>query len=114
MSDFIKVCNVDEVPSGEGRPFEVNDAVIAIFNIDGEYYAIDDMCPHAGAALSPGFVDCAEKTVTCPWHAWRFDVTDGTWCDNRKLKVNSYELKVEDNEIFISNEPRKEETTEGS
>lgn len=108
MSEFQSVCKISEIPEGEGKPFEINDSVIAIFNVGNEFFAIDDMCPHAGAALSPGHVDCVEKTVTCPWHAWRFDITDGTWCDNRKLKVNSYELKVEDDTIFISSEPRKE------
>ena len=43
--------------------------------------------------------------VTCPWHAWRFDLKDGTWCDNRRLKVNAYEVKVENGDIYVGIKP---------
>jgi nitrite reductase (NADH) small subunit/3-phenylpropionate/trans-cinnamate dioxygenase ferredoxin subunit len=58
-----------------------------------------------GAALSTGYI--ADGTVTCPWHAWRFCIRDGTWCDNPKLKVDSFEVRVENDQIQVQVPPRQ-------
>lgn len=64
-----------EVPEGEGRTVEVDGTVVAVFNVDGRYYALDGVCPHAGGPLGDGFL--TGTVVTCPWHGWQFDVTTG-------------------------------------
>lgn len=74
--------------------------MIAVFHANGEYHAIDDFCPHMGASLGAGHLE--EGTVTCPWHAWRFSISDGTWVDNPKLKVGCYEVRVSGEEIQVS------------
>lgn len=102
MSEFVTVAKVEEIPSGEGRAFEVHDQVVAVFNRDGEFLAIDDMCPHMGASLAGGHFDAEDCTVTCPWHGWRFDVKDGTWCDNRRLKIDTFQVRVVNNEIQVA------------
>ncbi len=103
--DFVTVGHIDDVPDGEGRAFEVGESVIAIFNNGGQLQAIDDMCPHMGASLATGFYD--GKTVTCPWHAWRFDTGSGAWCDNRRLKIPVYDVQLsDDGEIQVSETPR--------
>ena len=101
MSDFKTVAKVGDIPDGEGRPYEVNGVIVAVFNVGGEYSAIDDTCPHQGAPLSEGYVE--GEGVTCPWHAWRFSVKDGRWLDNptSKLKVETFEVRVEGNEIQV-------------
>ena len=83
---FTPISSAGEIPTGEGRTFEVAGRLVAIF-FDGEsYHAMDDLCPHMGASLGSGpFVD---GIVTCPWHAWRFQTCDGSWCDNPALKVD--------------------------
>lgn len=101
MSQLVKVANTIEVPSGEGRSFEVNDRIIAVFNVDGQFYAIDDMCPHMGASLSAGYFDSQTCVVSCPLHAWRFDVRDGTWCDNPRVATDHFEVQVINEEIFV-------------
>ena len=99
MAEYETVARVSEIPDGQGRAFEVRGKWIAVFNTDEGYYAIDDACPHAGASLADGqLIDC---TVICSWHAWRFDVRDGTWCDNRRLKTGSYPVQVIGEEIQV-------------
>jgi len=100
MSDFITVAKVGSIPEGQGASFTVGDRLVAIFNRGGEYYAIDDLCPHMGASLGAGQLD-EEGAVTCPWHAWRFDVCDGTWRDNPRLKIDSFPVRVEGDEIQV-------------
>ena len=99
MPEFETVAKIGDIPVGKGAAFEVNGRVVAVFNDDGTYRAMDDMCPHMGASLSTGFLEASE--VTCPWHAWRFDTRTGAWCDNPTLKVDTFEVKVEGEEIQV-------------
>ena len=102
-ADFTTVAKVGDIEEGTGKSFEVGDRIIAIFNDGGTYRAIDDMCPHMGASLSTGFL--SESEVTCPWHSWRFDIRDGTWCDNRSLKTDVFEVRVVGEEIQVTATP---------
>jgi nitrite reductase (NADH) small subunit/3-phenylpropionate/trans-cinnamate dioxygenase ferredoxin subunit len=99
MAEFHTVAVVGDIPEGQAAAFEINGKLIAVFNVDGQYHAIDDVCPHMGASLAGGEV--ASGVVTCPWHAWRFRVTDGTWVNNPKLKIGCYPVRVEGNEIQV-------------
>jgi NAD(P)H-dependent nitrite reductase small subunit len=96
---FHTVAKIGAIPEGTGSTFAVGDRLIAVFYVDDRYWAIDDVCPHMGASLGSGYVE--NGIVTCPWHAWRFKICDGTWCDNPKLKVGAYEVRVEGDEIQI-------------
>jgi nitrite reductase (NADH) small subunit/3-phenylpropionate/trans-cinnamate dioxygenase ferredoxin subunit len=73
--------------------------MIALFLRDGKYWAIDDFCPHQGASLAEGYLE--ECTVACSWHYWRFSLTDGSWVDNPKIKVQTYPVRVKQMEIQI-------------
>ncbi len=101
MADFQSVAKVDDIPEGQGRAFPVDGRMVAIFRVDGEFFAINDTCPHMGASLAEG--DVEGTAVWCPWHAWRFCVKDGTWLDNPKaqLRTDCYPLRVQDSEIQI-------------
>ena len=103
MEEFVFVAKVGDIDPGKGKSFEVGDRVIAIFNEDGVYRAIDDMCPHMGASLATGFLEQSE--VSCPWHGWRFDIRDGSWCDNRTLKTDVFEIRIEGDQILVSSAP---------
>lgn len=106
MSKFTAVAKVGSIPSGQGATFNVDGRLVAVFNRAGEYFAIDDLCPHMGASLGAGQLD-EEGAVTCPWHAWRFDVCTGTWCDNPRLKIDAFEVRVEGDEIQVQLPPKK-------
>jgi nitrite reductase (NADH) small subunit/3-phenylpropionate/trans-cinnamate dioxygenase ferredoxin subunit len=101
MAEFQTVARVGEIPEGEGRCFEMAGRMIAVFLVDGKYSAIYDTCPHMGASLAAGYVE--KGGVTCPWHAWRFCVTSGTWLDNPSsaLRQETFETRVVGEEIQV-------------
>jgi len=100
MPEFLTVAKLGDIPEGEGRAFEYNDQMVAVFNDNGEYRAIDDMCPHMGASLASGHLE--DGVVACPWHSWRFDTRDGSWCDNRRIKIDTFQVRVTGDEIQIA------------
>jgi len=67
---------------------------IAVFNIDGQYYALSNTCQHQGGPLSEGILDIENKIVTCPWHGWKYSLIDGKAPHKGGDSVNSYEIKV--------------------
>ena len=97
--EFQAVANCGDIPIGQGRAYDVGERRIAVFNDNGQFSAIDDMCPHMGASLAAGHLE--NHVVTCPLHAWRFDVRDGTWCDNRRVKIDAFPVKIIDDEICV-------------
>lgn len=101
MADFVTVADVGEIPAGEGRNYPVNGRMVAVFFIDGEYFAIHDSCPHMGASLAAGYVE--GHAVSCPWHAWRFCVKEGTWLDSPKspLRCDSYQVRVQEGKVQV-------------
>ena len=96
---FYPVCRVDELAEGEARMVQAANKLIAVFCHEGQYFAIDDTCPHMGDSLSRGYVE--KGIVTCPWHAWRFRLSDGAWADNPRIKIGSYPIRILDGEIQV-------------
>lgn len=99
MSEFVTVAKVGTIPEGRGDTFTVDGRLVAVFNTGAGYHAIDDLCPHMGASLGAGQVH--DDIVTCPWHAWRFNVCSGVWCDNPKVKIDRFEVRVVGDEIQV-------------
>ena|SRR5688572_3785652 len=104
MPDFTPVAKVGSIPEGRGITVPVNGRLVAVFFVDGEYRAIDDLCPHMGASLGAGEV--YQGVVVCPWHAWRFDTCQGTWCDNPKLKIDVFETRVVGDDVEVCVPPK--------
>ncbi len=75
MAEFIKVAVTGDIQPNQGKLVEVEGKKIAIFNLEGKYYAIDNTCTHRGGPLSEGELQGDE--VTCPWHGAKFKVTSG-------------------------------------
>lgn len=96
---YLKVAQTTEIPDGEGRSYEVDGKAVAVFNLHGTFYALDNTCPHRGGPLGEGYLE--EKVVTCPWHGWRFDVTTGVCSANPATKVSQYPLKVTGTDILV-------------
>ncbi len=99
MGTLHQVCKVGELKDGESGTLEVNRKVIAVFRVGEQYHAIDNMCPHMGAELSGGFVE--DGVVTCPWHYWRFRLSDGAWADNPRVKIGCYPVSIVEDQICI-------------
>ena len=99
MAEFVVIAYVADIASGSGKTVVVNGKDIAVFNVDGSFYAIDGTCIHRGGPLGEG--ELQGKVVTCPWHQWTYDVTTGTSTLNPAAKVACYETKIESGELMV-------------
>lgn len=99
MSEYIAVAKLSDLKEDTGHVVEVKGRLIALFSKDGSVYAMDDICPHMGASLGSGYVE--DGVVTCPWHAWKFNITTGAWLAAPNNCVRTYVIRVEGEEIQI-------------
>ena len=95
----VKVASVGEVEAGQGRVVEAEGQTLALFNVDGVFYAMDNACAHRGGPLGEGDLD--GTIVTCPWHAWRWDVTSGANVNNPAVRVACFRARVQDGAVFV-------------
>ena len=100
MAEFVRVARTKDIPSGEGRMFEVNGRHVAVFNVEGQFHAVDNVCEHQGGPLADGELDGC--IVTCPWHGWTYDVTTGQSPDDADARVDRFEIKVEKGEVLVA------------
>jgi len=99
MANFVKVCKTADVKAGCGRSIEINGKALALFNVDGGFYAINDVCGHRGGPLGEGELD--GKTVICPWHGWRYNVTTGENEVVPDLPTQKYRVKIDGEDILV-------------
>lgn len=102
MSEFIKVANTSDLPAGQAAVVELGGRTIAIFNVKGQFFALDNICMHRGGPLSEGFVDQNNLTVQCPWHGWIYSLATGASPIDSMARVEKFEVIVEGNEVRIS------------
>jgi NAD(P)H-dependent nitrite reductase small subunit len=99
MGEFVRVASTDDIKPGNGMVVEMNDKALALFNIDGTIYAIDNTCVHRGGPLGEG--DVEGGVVSCPWHGWQYNVKTGACVNNPSAKVDTYQVKVEGTDIKV-------------
>ncbi len=97
MGQWIEVANVQDCPPGESREVVVHDRIVALFNVDGQFYALDGICPHQGGPLGKGAL--TGPVVTCPWHGWQFDVRDGQHQFSAPIRQPCIQVRVEGNVV---------------
>jgi nitrite reductase/ring-hydroxylating ferredoxin subunit len=97
----VKACRLDELPDGSLQLFALAQRQVAICRIGDELFAIQNACPHFGAPLSEGQLSTSRKELICPWHRFRFDLTDGTSVTNRALAAVTFPVVVEDSDVFV-------------
>lgn len=98
--EFVKVASVASVEPGACVAVETNGRQIALFNVAGAIYALDNTCLHRGGPLGEG--DLEGSIVTCPWHGWQYDVRTGEKCGDPSKRVERFEVKLEGGEIFVA------------
>lgn len=94
-----KVTRVNEVPAGSIRTFQVGGKPLALANVGGTFYAIDNTCLHRGGPLGEGQLE--GKVVTCPWHGWQYDVTTGKTVQNPSVGVGCFKTEIRGDEVFV-------------
>ena len=95
----VRVAGTGDVPVGEGRTVEAGGRAIALFNVAGTFYALDNVCIHRGAPLGDGDLD--GTFVSCPWHAWRWDVRTGAHANNPAVKIACFPVTVQGTDVFV-------------
>ena len=100
MAEFTKVASLSEVPDGEGRMVEVAGKEIALFNVGGAVYAIDNTCLHQGGPLAEGELD--GTVVSCPWHGWEYELTTGANVVDGSMCVATYEVRLEGDDVLVA------------
>ena len=94
------VAKAGDIPEGEIRAYEVGGEEVAIANVDGTFYAFNDVCTHAMCSLAEGDLD--DTTVTCACHGSQFDVTTGDVLGGPAMEpVSSYDVTVEGDDIQV-------------
>lgn len=109
------VCDVEELPRGSKRTFQIGVHRIGVFNVNGSFHALRNLCPHAGAPVCEGVVSGTTEgdspydmrwtkegeILRCPWHGWEFDIASGKTITEPIRKVQSYPVNVEDGQIAV-------------
>src|SRR3989449_9719950 len=98
MANFVKVASCADIPEGTGKTVEVGGKKIAVFNVGGAFYAIDNTCLHRGGPLGEGMLE--GTTVTCPWHGWQYDCRTGQNVMSESFRVKSYTLENRGDELY--------------
>ena len=99
MPPWIRLTPVSECPPGAARELVAEDRVIALYNVEGQFYALDGVCPHQGGPLGKGTLEGC--IVTCPWHGWQFDVTSGRNQLNARIVQQRFDVRVEGDWILV-------------
>lgn len=112
MSRWVEVCAAEDVPRLEGRRVVVGGFFVGVFNTDGGFYAVGDVCPHRGGPLSDG--DVANRIVSCPLHGSKIDLKTGCVTNGDLSRVLTLPAKVRDGKVIldVSSLPPPEEPAE--
>jgi nitrite reductase (NADH) small subunit len=96
---FVRAAGVGDLPPGSIQEFQVEGTTIALANVAGKVYAINNTCLHEGGPLGEGYLEGA--VVTCPWHGWQFDVTNGKDLQDPSVGVACYPTELRGEDIFV-------------
>lgn len=98
MVTKVPVAKAADIPSGERATFDVDGTEITVINVDGEYHAIRNFCPHMGGPVGNGPISEADGAtiVKCPFHGWRFDLVTGDVVFPGRKRVQKFDVSVEE------------------
>ncbi|MBL8023333.1 MAG: Rieske (2Fe-2S) protein [Elusimicrobia bacterium] len=99
MGRWVRVGETKDVPVGEGRGYLVEGQDVGVFNVNGSFFAMDNICPHRGAPLADGRVEGG--SIVCPWHGWAFDVKNACLAMDPNTKQKKYPVEVRGEVLFV-------------
>lgn len=100
MGEFVTVARLSDLTPGTCRSLDIDGHGIALCNVEGRIFALDNCCPHAGGRLGDGTL--YGEHVKCPWHGWRFHVATGARPENPDITVATYEVRIEGDIIKVA------------
>jgi nitrite reductase (NADH) small subunit len=96
---FVRAMKIGELPPGMTRELQLDGKVIALSNVGGKLYAINNVCLHRGGPLGEG--ELSGQVVTCPWHGWQYDVTSGKLVTNPAVGVETYPVELRGDDVYV-------------
>ena len=99
MANWRPVARLADCPPGSARELVVAERVLALYNIEGAFFALDGVCPHQGGPLGKGTLEGC--IVTCPWHGWQFDVASGRHLPTGRIVQPRYEVRTEGEWVLV-------------
>ncbi len=103
---WYRVASAGAIPANEGRRVQFGEQTLALFNLDGEYCAVENKCPHKGGPLADGIV--AGKAVFCPLHNWKINLENGCALSGGTGQVKTFPVKIIKNQIYVAFENPQE------
>ena len=100
MAEFVTVGSKTDVTPGNCISVEIKGRGIALLNVNGTIYALDNTCPHAGGPLGEGTLD--GEVIECPWHGWQFNVKTGERLSNPELTVECFSVRLNGDQIQVA------------
>jgi 3-phenylpropionate/trans-cinnamate dioxygenase ferredoxin subunit len=102
MPDLVKLATIHDIPANEARAFEYAGRRIALYHCGDTFYATTDICSHAYAELSEGYLDCDDCTIECPLHGSRFDIRTGAVLTLPAYEpIEIYPVRVEGDDLLV-------------
>ncbi|MCC9602961.1 Rieske (2Fe-2S) protein [Stieleria sp. JC731] len=104
-SSWIDVASIDEIAPGKAKEVIVGPNVIAIFQVDDRYFALDGLCAHQGGPIAKGecsLTDQGKPCVTCPWHGWQYELETGIQTVNRQPLQRTFPVRKNGDRIEVS------------
>jgi nitrite reductase/ring-hydroxylating ferredoxin subunit len=98
MAEWVEIAKVADCPPGTALEVVAGDRIVAVFNVDGTFSALDGVCPHQGGPLGQGLLNGC--IVTCPWHGWQFDVRSGQSQLSASIAQTRIDVRVDGGAIF--------------
>ncbi len=103
MSDWVKACATVDIDQGGCRVVDIDDVMIVIFNLDGEFYAIEDVCTHDGGELATGCVK--GESIECPRHGAKFNIKTGAVETAPAYEpVDTFPIKIENGDVWVKDD----------
>ena len=99
MANWKSVAQLADVPPGTALEVVIEDRILALYNVEGEVYALDGVCSHQGGPLGKGSLEGC--VVTCPWHGWQFDVRSGVHQVTPTIVQPKIPLRIESDWIQV-------------
>lgn len=96
---FQRAAKQSEIPVGTVREVHLQGQTIALANVAGKFYALNNTCLHRGGPLGQG--ELSGTVLTCPWHGWQYQVSTGQVTFNPEMRVATYPVELRGDEVWV-------------